>query len=144
MEEELVAWIDAVRAENMRITRSCVQRKAIELAQTTANEGFCASRGWLEFFKRKHVSASKDHCESETFLRPHSKGHQFCHKDMKAPALKGLPLSSIANMDETPMWLDMPGETTVARTGDRSIPIRTTGHNKGRFSCTGSHGRWGN
>ena len=31
------------------------------------------------------------------------------------------------------MWLDMPEETNVTRTGARSIPIRTTGHDKGRF-----------
>ena len=37
-------------------------------------------------------------------------------------------------MDETPLWLDMPGETTVTHTGDRSVTIRTTGHDKGRFT----------
>ena len=37
-------------------------------------------------------------------------------------------------MDETPLWLDMPGETTVTRTGDRSVPIRSTGHDKARFT----------
>ena len=37
MEEELVAWIDALRATNLRVTRSSVQRKAIELAQSKGN-----------------------------------------------------------------------------------------------------------
>ncbi len=37
-------------------------------------------------------------------------------------------------MDETPLWLDMPGDTTVSRVGERSISIRTTGHDKGRFT----------
>ena len=39
-------------------------------------------------------------------------------------------------MDETPLSLDMPGETTVTRTGarSRSIPNRNTGHDKGRFT----------
>ena len=44
------------------------------------------------------------------------------------------PLSAIGNMDETPLWLDMPGDTTVTRTGERSVSIRTTGHDKGRFT----------
>ena len=47
---------------------------------------------------------------------------------------KDYPLSYIGNMDETPLWLDMPGETTVTRTGARSILIRTTGRDKGRFT----------
>lgn len=47
---------------------------------------------------------------------------------------KDYPLSYIGNMDETPMWLDMPEETTVTRTGGRSVPIRTTSHDKGRIT----------
>ena len=35
-------------------------------------------------------------------------------------------------MDETPLWIDMPGETTVSKTGQRTI--WTTGHDKGRFT----------
>lgn len=37
-------------------------------------------------------------------------------------------------MDETPLWMDMPGETTITHTGDRSVQIRSTGHEKGRFT----------
>ena len=33
---------------------------------------------------------------------------------------KKYPLGSIGNMDETPLWLDMLGETTIAHTGDRA------------------------
>ena len=47
---------------------------------------------------------------------------------------KQYSLSLIGNMDETPLWLDMPGKTTITHTGDQSVPIRTTGHNKGRFT----------
>jgi len=37
-------------------------------------------------------------------------------------------------MDETPLWFDMPGETTVTHTGQRSVPVCTTGHDKGRYT----------
>ncbi len=37
-------------------------------------------------------------------------------------------------MDETPLWFDMPGETTVTHTGDRSVQVHSTGHVKGRFT----------
>ena len=33
-----------------------------------------------------------------------------------------------------PLWLDMPGETTVSGTGEKTISIRTRGHDKGRFT----------
>ena len=37
-------------------------------------------------------------------------------------------------MDETPVWFDMPGETTITHTGQRSVPVCTTGHDKARFT----------
>ena len=44
------------------------------------------------------------------------------------------PLAQIGNMDETPVWLDMPGDTTVSRVGEHTVAVRTTGHDKGRFT----------
>jgi len=44
---------------------------------------------------------------------------------------KDYPLGSIGNMDETPLWLDMPGATTtITHSGEWSVPVRTTGHEK--------------
>ena len=40
------------------------------------------------------------------------------------------PLELIGGMNETALWLDMPAPTTLAFTGERSVPIRTTGHEK--------------
>ena len=37
-------------------------------------------------------------------------------------------------MDETPLWLDMPGDTTIARRRQRSIPLHNAGHETGRFT----------
>ena len=33
----------------------------------------------------------------------------------------------IANMDETPIWADMPSATTVDSRGVHTVPIKTTG-----------------
>ena len=44
------------------------------------------------------------------------------------------PLSCIANMDETPIWADAPSNTTICKTGVKSVPIRTTGHEKNRIT----------
>ena len=37
-------------------------------------------------------------------------------------------------MDEMPLWIDMPGDTTIARTGVKSVPLLTSGHEKNRFT----------
>ena len=38
--------------------------------------------------------------------------------------------NAIGNMDETAIWLDMPGLTTVDVIGAKSVPLKTTGHEK--------------
>ena len=50
--EELVTWIESLRAQNLRVTRNNVQSKALELAQ--AREDFRASNGWLQQFLKRH------------------------------------------------------------------------------------------
>ena len=40
----------------------------------------------------------------------------------------------IGNMDETAIYLDMPGDSTLDETGTRSVLIRTTGHNKDKVT----------
>ena len=37
-------------------------------------------------------------------------------------------------MDETGLWLDMPGRTTLNERGARTVAIKTTGHEKDRFT----------
>ena len=37
-------------------------------------------------------------------------------------------------MDETPVWLDMPGVTTVDFVGNKSIPLKSTSHEKMRVT----------
>ena len=37
-------------------------------------------------------------------------------------------------MDETVCWFEMPSDTTVASTGSRSVPLKTTSHEKGHFT----------
>ena len=54
LEEELVAWIESLRAQNLRVTRSSVQSKALEFTQARRNEEFHASDGWLQKFLKRH------------------------------------------------------------------------------------------
>ena len=43
-------------------------------------------------------------------------------------------LGNIFAMDETAVWLDMPGATTVSPVGEDCVPVRTTGHEKSRVT----------
>ena len=43
-------------------------------------------------------------------------------------------LSQIGNMDEIPMFFDMPNNSTVNTIGDKTISIKTTGADKCHFT----------
>ena len=54
--EELVEWIESLRAENLKVTRAAIQQKALELYQGAGEAEFVVSKGWLEkFLNRNHL-----------------------------------------------------------------------------------------
>ena len=43
--------------------------------------------------------------------------------------------SMTANVDETPIWVHMPSTSTIEQRGTRTVPIRTTRHQKTASLC---------
>jgi hypothetical protein len=43
-------------------------------------------------------------------------------------------LGQIGNMDETPMTFDLPGNRTVHAKGEKTVLVKTTGHEKTHFT----------
>jgi hypothetical protein len=39
-------------------------------------------------------------------------------------------------MDETPVWFEMPGKSTLAERGEKEVRVATTGHEKERLTVT--------
>ena len=100
------------------------------------DDEFTASRGWLEKSLLRHsLSLRRRTTVSQRLavdLVP--KVLSFILNIRRVNINKQYALSLIGNMDETPLWLDMPGETTVTHSGDRSVSVRSTGHDKNRFT----------
>ena len=103
--EELLVWIDALRAGNLRVTCKNIQRKAIEFAQASGNEEFGASRGWMDkFFRHNGLSLRHRTVVSQRLpqdLVPKVTG--IIMKTRRRHHSKDYPLSSIGNTDETPL-----------------------------------------
>ena len=59
------------------------------------------------------------------------KFHRFVIDERK---LCAYAMSEIGNMDETPMYFDMPGNTSVDFVVNKTIGIKTTGHEKQHFT----------
>ena len=145
LEEHLIAIIDAMREQNLRVTCKAIQRKARELyASRTASEvsgpgssrSFVASRGWLRrFLKRWDLSIRRRTTVGQRLPADIiDKVVRFIINTQKQRIKHKYSLSGIGNMDETPVWMDMPGDTTITRTGVKSVAISTTGHEKARFT----------
>ena len=134
MEEQLASWILELRSLSCRDTGGAIQQKALELHQV--DDEFTASQGWLEKFMKHHkftlrrITTLGQKLPQDHILKIVS----YLMRVRKMRHMHKYALSSIGNMDATPLWLDMPSDTTVARVGEHSIPIRTTGHKKGRFT----------
>ena len=134
MEEQLASWILELRSTNCRVTRGAIQQKALELHQD--DDEFTASWGWLEKFMKCHdFSLRRRTTVGQKLPQDHVlKIVSYLMRVRKMCHIHKYALSSIGNMDETPLWLDMPGDTTVAQVGERSISIRTTRQEKGHFT----------
>ena len=101
MEELLAAWIFELRSKNVRITRSAIQTKALELH--TGEEYFSASRGWLEKFFRRHNFTLRRRTTVAQRLPQDlvSKVTSYIIRVRKMRSLQQYQLSLIGNMDET-------------------------------------------
>jgi len=116
-----------------------IRRKASEVTsdcEDATRSIFKASRGWLDKFlqrnelsvKRRTTIAQK---EPEKLIEKMVSFILFMeHARKKINASPG----DIYAMDETAVWFDMVGEATVAAKGAKSIPLKSTGHEKLRFT----------
>ena len=64
----------------------------------------------------------------------HDKIIEFQKYIIKQRTEKDFSMNLIGNMDETPMCFDMPYNTTVDKKGQKTIMIKTTGHEKTHFT----------
>ena len=117
VKEQLAVWIEHQLAHHLRVTRTMIQQKAIQLH--AGEEEFSASRGWLENFLRHHNFSLRRKTTSQWLPQDMiAKVSTFVLRVRKMRLLHQYPISC---MDETPLWLDMPGDTTVMRAGECTV-----------------------
>ena len=133
VEEELVHWIVHERELYHRVTRKAVAQRASELVN---EQSFKASRGWVDKFLKRHGFVIRERTTTGQRLPPElgEKVGNFVLYCQKQREQLHLHPSDIGNMDETAIWADMPGQSTVEVRGARHVPILTTGHEKSRIT----------
>lgn len=136
LERQLFEWVVEQRECGYIVTRNQIMLKAKKISKMENIQNFKGNRGWCDrFMKRKNLS-----------IRQKTKIAQKLPKDLEDKITKFLSyvirlrkscnfdLTSIGNMDETPVWFDMPSERTVDIRGSKTILVKTTGHEKSRFT----------
>ena len=87
-------------------------------------KSFTASQGWCSRFMKRNQLSLKQRTKIAQKL-PHKldeKVLSFQKFIIQRRNFFDFPLSCIGNMDETPMFVDMPGNRTVNKTGEETVP----------------------
>ena len=142
MEDAVRVWVEEKRANGFIVSRMMVRLHALSLSKNPQfaaefkDKRFVASTGWCNNFMNRH----------DFTLRKRTKIAQKLPKDLEAKIdsfwdyvikqrkLHEYELGQIGNMDETPMTFDLPGCTTLNTKGEKTILVKTTGHEKTHFT----------
>ena len=136
IELKLLEWIKKRRDAGARVTGKSLKIEGKRLHRLQGNQGFKGSCGWLRKFMRRHKLSFRrtTHVgqKNEDILSDKMQG--FLGFVTKLRRRRGYSLSLIGNMDETPLYVDTPGEYTMEEIGKKTISMKSMGHEKERFT----------
>lgn len=139
MEEEIKQWVDEKRQNGYGVSRLAIRLYTLRLAKSGKYEGtidFKASQGRSTRFLARHGLALRQRTKIAQKLPKdyEKKIVDFQQYIIKRRKEVDYPLCRIGNMDETPMCFDMPSTRTVNKKGEKTVMIKTTGHEKTHFT----------
>ena len=140
VENQVLEWIYDRREKHLRVSCVLIMKKAKaiydELPDPQKSESFVASRGWLEKFMRRH-GLSLRRFTSIGQKDPQQLINRLVSYVIHARRMQmrcNFKASQIYAMDETPVWQDMVGTTTVSKVGSQDVVLKSTGYEKTRVS----------
>ena len=143
IEEQIVQWVLESRDLQIPIQRKMIQQKALALISPN-NPQFRASEGWLQkFMKRNSLSLRKHTSVQQKLPADLEKKLESLLDEVKILRERhNFSDELIINMDETPVFFDMPRQHTIHTTGAKEVRVSGTKGGKRRItyvvSCTAS------
>ena len=136
LEDKLLHWIEEQRQSGYIVTRNMIIIKAKAMATELQITGFLASNCWCTKFLRRKNFALRQKTKiaqklPEDLDQKITNFHSFVIKSRRK---ENYELVHTGNMDETPVWFDMPSARTVNAKGEKTVLVNTTGHEKSRFT----------
>ena len=142
LEDEVLNWIHQRRENMLHVSRKLIMFKAKAIFDEKCGNGealkesFAASNGWLvKFMKRNHLSLRR-----RTTITQKDPSHLVSKLVGYEMHVRRLSINcnyapgSIIAMDETGVWSDMVGNTTINSTGAKDVALKSNGNKKVRVS----------
>jgi hypothetical protein len=135
MEQLIVQWILEARDLQLPVQRKMIQRKAMAII-SPEHPNFRASDGWLQKFMRRNSLSLRKHTSIQQNLPAglERKLEKFIDEVKTFREQHNFPDNLIINMDETPIFFDMPRSSTVTGKGAKEVRIRGTKGGKKRVT----------
>ncbi|KAG8196096.1 hypothetical protein JTE90_007834 [Oedothorax gibbosus] len=140
LDKAVLTWVLERRQNGHIVTRTAIRLKALHLAKTVVKThpgaSFVASAGWCSRFMERHGLSLRQRTKIAQKLpkQLEEKIVAFQKEVINLRKENNFELSQIGNMDETPMTFDIPINRTVNAKGDKTVLIKTTGHEKTHFT----------
>ena len=136
LEDEVAKWVTKQRQDGYIVTRNLIRLHAQVLAQKRNVANFSGTNSWCTRFMKRHGLAIRQKTKIAQKLPNdlEEKIVSFQKYLINARKRDDYELVQIGNMDETPVWFDMPAARTVESCGVKTVLLKTTGNEKTRFT----------
>lgn len=137
LEKNLTKWILEQREEGLSISTVRIRMQAKNIAADMGISNFKGNANWCFRFMKRHKLSVRQRTSVGQNLPADwiEKKKKFLEFVMKLKNEKNFKPSQLINMDEVPLTFDCPPSRTVTSTGENSVFISTTGHEKTSFTC---------
>lgn len=138
VDTQLMRWFDERRECGVRVTGKSLRHQALRLHRENGNQSFKASNGWYRRFKKRHqiVFRRTTHVAQHAVEIIDDRIDKFLRYVIRMRRLREYDSSEILNMDETPVWFEMPGKSTLTKAGTKEVRVSSTGHDKEKLTVT--------
>jgi len=136
VDEKMLEWVAGYRAQGLAVSTVAIRLKAKMVAKEFNYPEFKASSRWCHKFMARHNLSVRKRTHIAQKLPEDVEGKVLDFQKYIITTRKQLrpPLCMIGNADQTPLTFDLPSDFTVNEKGASTISIKTTGHEKNRFT----------
>ena len=136
IEKTLIDWFKDRRDKGVRVTGASLKREVHRLHKAHGNQSFKGTNSWFQKFKKRHKLSFRrvTHVAQKSPDVIHAKVDTFLKVVLSHRKMRNYADCFIANMDETPIWLEMPGKITLEHSGAKQVSAVMAGQEKKRYT----------